>query len=421
MTDVRRFERDLPDLLVDLAQPTVPSYRDDIVQLTAHTRQRPAWTFPERWLAMDATVQRVPIAPFNWRFLALTALLILAAVAIAIVAAGAKRPLPAPAYGPASNGLFAYEARGDIFVADPTTGTSRLIVGGPTHDTDPRFSPDGLRVVFVRDGAAGPSGVIVDPDGSNLRIPRGEPCQDCNGWSWSGDSRTILVTSTAIGRDLEYWNTVTDDHIFVDIPGEVRMAAFRPPDDTTIAYIAGTPNAGYWLYAAKRDGTHRTELASAADIGYFEYSPDGTQIAYEAYVAADDEWTVRIVRSDGTDDRLLETSASVLQQGWPRWSPDGQMLMVWRTYVGREPILSILRSDGSLVRDTPAIGGSWDSSWSPDGTAIVYVPNEEPGDLGPCPPLSANSCPSVVVGVDSGAISFLPFNPRRLTWQRVAP
>jgi dipeptidyl aminopeptidase/acylaminoacyl peptidase len=422
MTPDQRIERNLPWLLEELGMGPPPDYRDDVVGQTAAMRQRPAWTFPERWIPMDIPARRVAVARFNWRFLALAGLLILAAVAIAMVAAGTKRVLPAPAYGPASNGLFVYESRGDVFVADPTTGDSRLIVGGSTHDTDPRFSPDGTRVVFVREEAAGLRGVIVDPDGGNLRIPEGEPCQYyCNGWSWSGDSRTILVTSTMNGRELEFWDTVTDDHTFVDLPGMMRMAAFRPPDDAQIAYIAATSTQRYSIITANRDGTGRTELASAADIGYFEYSPDGTRIAYEAYVAADEAWTVRIMRSDGTEDRLLENSGSALAQGWPRWSPDGQKLAVWRAYEDRPWILSILRPDGSLVRDIPSVEVSGNWSWSPDGTAIVYVPDEASPDLGACPLGFVTSCPSVVVEVDSGSISTLPFNPQRLTWQRVAP
>ena len=420
MTADQRFEQDLPALLADLAMPTVPPYRDDIVRQFEASRQRPAWTFPERWIPMDIGARRVAVAPFNWKILALAAVLVLAAIAIAIVAAGAKGPLPAPAYGPAANGLFVYEAQGDIFVADPTTGSSRRIVGGPTIDTDPRFSPDGLRVVFVRETESGLSGMLVDPDGSNLRIPDGEACKDCNGWSWSGDSRSILVTSTRTGRDLEFWDTVTDDHDYIDIPGEVRMAAFRPPDDSTIAYIAGSAATGYSIYAANRDGSASTALASAADIGYFEYSPDGKQIAYEAYVADDEKWTLRIMRSDGTEDRLLKTSGSAVQQGWPRWSPDGQMLSVWREYQGQPWALSILRPDGSLVRDFPVpVLGDW--SWSPDGTAIVYVPYDIAPEQRGCPPGFDSSCPSVVVEVDSGLISVLPFSPLHLTWQRVAP
>ena len=56
MTTDRRFESDLSDLLAELAPRRTPDYRDDVVRQTARTRQRPAWTFPERWLPVDLTM-----------------------------------------------------------------------------------------------------------------------------------------------------------------------------------------------------------------------------------------------------------------------------------------------------------------------------------------------------------------------------
>src|SRR5688572_24171849 len=55
-----RFERQLPELLTELAAPRTPDYVDDLFGLTAATRQRPAWTFLERWLPM-VDIARQPI------------------------------------------------------------------------------------------------------------------------------------------------------------------------------------------------------------------------------------------------------------------------------------------------------------------------------------------------------------------------
>ena len=93
-----------------------------IVRQIEASPQRPAWAFPERWIPMDATMRRIPVAPINWRLLALAALLVVAAVAIAIVAAGTSRRLPVPPYGPAANGLIAFERDGDIYLGDPFNG-----------------------------------------------------------------------------------------------------------------------------------------------------------------------------------------------------------------------------------------------------------------------------------------------------------
>ena len=99
MTSPRRFEHDLPALLADMYVAGTPDYRDDLVQQVARVRQRPAWTFPERWLPMDLTTKAVPGAPrVPWRIvgvLALLAVLLAAMLAVYIgltaAASGAVR------------------------------------------------------------------------------------------------------------------------------------------------------------------------------------------------------------------------------------------------------------------------------------------------------------------------------------------
>jgi len=422
MTNDRHFDRDLPGLLTDLAAPSMPSYRDDIVRRTALSRQRPAWMFSERWIPMDTTLQRVPVGPANMRRLALLGLLVMAAVAAVIVATGGAKKPPLPPYGPAANGMMVYEAGGDILLADPKTGESRAITNGDDLDSDPRFSPDGRLIAFVRYRPDGYAGWLANADGTNVHPMPGAPCHGCTGWGWMGDSRKIFVTSTAVGRDITITDTATGDQTLFDVPGDVGLVAGRPPDDQQIAYITGSEGPGYAIYSMNRDGTGKEKLVSAAGIGWFQYSPNGSQIAYEAYDDSYAEWKVRVVDSDGRNDRLLETSEVVQHQGMPKWSPDGRALLVWRTYMGSPPILAILRPDGTLVRDIAEIrvAGAW--GFSPDGSSIIYVPaDSDAREAGRCPLGDLTTCPAVLVGVDKDSITRLPFKPVSLSMQRLAP
>ena len=61
MMPTNRFERQLPVLLDELAQARTPDYFDDLLRLTARTRQRPAWTLLERWLPM-VDIARQPLS-----------------------------------------------------------------------------------------------------------------------------------------------------------------------------------------------------------------------------------------------------------------------------------------------------------------------------------------------------------------------
>jgi len=111
MIPTRRFDQELPELLLEASTAPYPDYIDDVLGRTGSLRQRPAWTFPGRWLPMDLTMPRrttaVPVRP-----LLLLALLAVLIAALVVVAVGSRRPLPPP-FGVADNGLIAYSEGGD--------------------------------------------------------------------------------------------------------------------------------------------------------------------------------------------------------------------------------------------------------------------------------------------------------------------
>ncbi|HEY8635825.1 MAG TPA: hypothetical protein VIL81_01060, partial [Candidatus Limnocylindrales bacterium] len=87
MTNELRFERQLPAILEDLYLGPSPDYRDEVLAAAVRTRQRPAWTFPGRWLPMDITTRTIPVTRLPWRqlgILALIALLLAVALAVAV-------------------------------------------------------------------------------------------------------------------------------------------------------------------------------------------------------------------------------------------------------------------------------------------------------------------------------------------------
>jgi hypothetical protein len=118
MTQRRPFEDDLTGRLTDLVMPAIPSYRDDIVGRYATTRQRPAWTFPERWLPMDIAARRSLASTVAWRPIAVVlALLLLLLGAFLAIRIGSEPRLPAP-YGLAANGQIVYSENDDIFLGE---------------------------------------------------------------------------------------------------------------------------------------------------------------------------------------------------------------------------------------------------------------------------------------------------------------
>lgn len=88
------LERELTAWFIDVARPRIPDYVDDILLQTAATPQRPAWTFPERWLPVNVMTRgRLLIPPLPWRAIGLLAILVaLLAAMLAAYAGSSSKP-----------------------------------------------------------------------------------------------------------------------------------------------------------------------------------------------------------------------------------------------------------------------------------------------------------------------------------------
>jgi hypothetical protein len=123
MTAMDRFDQRVAGLIEDVAAPRYPDYFDDVLDVAVRRPQRPAWTFPERWLPMSAIARRPAFVPaFVPGSVGLLLLLGLLIAAILAVAVGTQRRLPPP-YGPAANGSLTYSEDGDIYGRNLVTGT----------------------------------------------------------------------------------------------------------------------------------------------------------------------------------------------------------------------------------------------------------------------------------------------------------
>ena len=206
MTSDDRFDRRLESGVADLAAPRFPDYFDDVLTVTSRTRQRPAWTFPGRWIPMvDISRQRAIAPGVPWRTLAiLVAALLIVALAVATIA-GAQRHTPAPPFGVARNGLVAYAQNSSLYAIDPKTGVSRLLIAdandvagsttdSPAYFATPAFSLDGTRLAVLRTHAGNQSDLFVaDVDGTHPVKLNADPLVDVQEFAWSPDGRSIAV------------------------------------------------------------------------------------------------------------------------------------------------------------------------------------------------------------------------------------
>ncbi len=387
MTSPRRFEQDIPALLADSYLAGIPDYRDDLVQQVARVRQRPAWTFPGRWLPMELVTTRVPQTRLPWRQLAVLAILVaVLAATVAVYVGSHQTVLPQP-FGLAHNGLVAYAKAGDVYTVDPTTNVSTVIVSGRDMDKQPTWSRDGTRLAFVRQTGDGEVVYVVDPDGRNA-VPVSDPEVGVSELSFSPDGSTVMFTS---GTDTqrEIWVAKTTGSPEVrQIDAGMTMASprFAPPDGSEIVFANLSSIAqGRGIFAVSvNTGAVRSILA--AEPGTFRdsirVSPDGSRIAYSAATedAARNTYRVHIVNADGTGDVTLPMPDGATFQDAPVWSNDGKSLAVTRGYAERntDMVLAVIPPDGSStgIETEHGLTGCCDTTfeWAPDDSVILVVP-----------------------------------------------
>src|SRR5689334_9166891 len=200
MSAARPIETRLPEVLESISNPRMPAYYDDILGQVARTRQRPGWTFPERWIPVTTISTRLATAPRVPMRIAIALLLLLLAFATTLLIVGSQHPsVPAP-FGVAANGKIVFaDTTGAIKLGDVGDLSTTVIVPGAGHSS-PTYSPDGRSLAYLQRGANGSTDLVVSgAQGEAPRVLNSKPVGDVGHLIWSPDSKSVII---AIGNDI---------------------------------------------------------------------------------------------------------------------------------------------------------------------------------------------------------------------------
>jgi hypothetical protein len=397
--------------------------RDGLQRTLDTTRtisQRPAWTFPGRWLPrpLAEAQQALPVPAALALILLLTMLLL---IGLAAVVATRPPPIRLP-LGPSAAGLFAYQDGPAIFAARIDGSDRRELSVGVDNARSPVFSPDGSRVAFVAPSAPDDLGgrlLVVPVDGSAAPIdvsggievlPASVPQV-----SWSPDSRWIAFAAEQDGvanifvaqSDGSGAATVTDQRADRDLPS-------WSPDGDWIAYRATEPDGvRRHLEMIRPDGSEvqqvTTVIAGDANLSRLGWSPLDNSLSYAMNIGFGTESRAVVdLRFTHTNEPWSDGIGGWFDAGIP-FSPDGKHLAI------------LTADEGLIVADYDPTSPDYEGElrrlgqvidcwvdWSPDGSALY---GGSPGDCTATVVVPLLDPPAALTLPWSGVASWQPLEP----------
>lgn len=276
-----------------------------------------------------------------------------------------------PASRAAANGRIAFASDRDgnyeIYTMNPDGSDVKRLTFDSAFDSNPIWSPDGSKILFVRD-----SGIIcvMNADGSNqisLTSFGGDSSP-----SWSPDSREIVSVRSGIITVISADATNTRQ---IRTSGYVNYATWSP-DGAKIAFSQATDAS---IYVMNADGSNQRAIVNDSYFG--AWSPDGSKIVVLGRQGLPGLWVINI---DGSNPTRIDNPQEI--DGYPyasaiepAWSPDGSKIAFIGLFCDESPCLNdeitnlaVVNADGSnemtiglLSPDSP--------TWSPDGTKILFA------------------------------------------------
>lgn len=285
-----------------------------------------------------------------------------------------------------------------IWTMNADGSDSRQLTFGPGDKAQPKWSPDGTRLLYVTGGGTDDFGnnlgldvMIINADGTGLDWVIHSPGDDTDP-AWSPDGTRIAFTSTRAGNlrqvfiletacldspggcvDEEPRNiSCTVDFCAVEFSPTWAPEGMTPPAwlsaDKTLAVAVSINNAPAQIYLRSPDGGMPTDFDRndrIVTVDHLDWSPDGSTIAFTWYYKRGiNEIYIAPLEDRGWQyTKLTETNGNKE----PVFSPDGQWIVFTSTRDQNPEIYLMTNSGTGETRLTNHPGQDMQPDWQPLG------------------------------------------------------
>ena len=312
----------------------------------------------------------------------------------------------------AESGKIAYAAGNAIYKMNPDgTSVEQLTFNfGYDRDFSPVWSPDGLKIAFVRltyeatGQPGGSDGPLGGSDTTNYNSTYSIYTIDYN-----GANPTQIKSGSAFINDLT-WS-----------PDGTKLAYVYGADTTFAGRLQSCSGNSYiYVVEATAGGTTRRVHGTAGAIDP-SWSPDGTKIYF---AVNNNPETYGIYSIDLSTDDITRITFDTVPPADPEISPDGSKIAYAVNYNEDQCLAGNMSTMGPsrihiyrgslIVHDiaqnsslVAAVGGASSPSWHPDGSLILFVTTSgsemEAPDLSTITPTGLNQ--TVIPNPEAGEIS----------------
>ena len=271
-----------------------------------------------------------------------------------------------------------------IFLFSLDSGTARRLTSPPREysgDWNPRFSPDGKELAFVRYYSYRGE-VYLLPLTADAK-PAGEPhaLTSDERWvpyiDWTADGRRIIYSSGQDGKTALFAVPSSGGSPEpVPIAGENPTAITVSRTGSRLVYERDLVDSNIWRVPGPNSSDNKTApapvIASSEMDREPQYSPDGSKIVFAS--ARSGAFQIWVSDQEGHNPLQLTYYGGV-DVGSPRWSPDSRWIAYDCSQTGNWEIYIISAEGGRPRRLTMGTSNRIRPSWSRDGRWIYFSDN----------------------------------------------